>query len=154
MEYNNGEQGQIYILDELSSILNSRSWKDFPPDALDLITQSRKVRTRILYTTQEFAMTDINLRRLTREVWRPVTFLRTICFVIKYRPKINSDGKVEKTKLIGIEWYRQNKELRDCFDTRKQIGRIKREGFAPREKQIGRATDNKTTVEVNNKRRK
>lgn len=148
MEYNNEEYGQIYILDELSSILNSRSWKDFPPDALDLITQSRKIRTRILYTTQEFAMTDVNLRRLTKEVWRPITFLRTICFIVKYRPKVNSEGKVEKTKFIGIDYYRQNEELRNCFDTRKQIGRIKREGFAPREAQIGRNTENRTTVEV------
>lgn len=154
MSHDNGEHGIIIILDELSSVMNSRRWADFDTNALDLITQSRKIRTRILYTTQEFAMTDINLRRLTREVWRPITFLRTICFVIKYRPKINSDGKVEKTKLIGIEWYRQNKELRDCFDTRKQIGKLKREGFAPREKHIGRGTENRTTIEVNNKRRK
>ena len=148
MEYNNEEYGQIYILDELSSILNSRSWKDFPPEALDLITQSRKIRTRILYTTQEFAMTDVNLRRLTKEVWRPITFLRTICFIVKYRPKVNSEGKVEKAKFIGIDYYRQNEQLRSCFDTRKQIGRIKREGFAPREAQIGRNTENRTTIEV------
>lgn len=153
MRYNNEEFGQIYILDELSSLLNARSWKDFPPEALDLITQSRKVRTRILYTTQDFKMTDINLRRLTREVWRPITAMRTICFILKYKPTINSEGKVEKMKLKGIDFYRQDKKLRDSFDTRKQIGRIKREGFAPRESQI-RAVPTNTTIEINEKKKK
>lgn len=154
MEYNNGEYGQIYILDELSSLLNSRSWKDFPPDALDLITQSRKVRTRILYTTQEFNMCDINLRRLTKEVWRPITAMRTICFVLRFQPKVNSEGKVEKMKFKGLTYYRQDEKLRSCFDTRKQIGRIKKEGFAPRESQIRPTEGNKTTIEVSNKKRR
>ena len=154
MRYNNQEYGQIYILDELSSLLNSRSWKDFPPDALDLITQSRKVRTRILYTTQEFQMCDINLRRLTKEVWRPITCMRTICFVLRYRPKINSEGKVEKMKLKGIFYYRQDEKLRGCFDTRKQIGRIKKEGFAPRESQIRPMESNRTNIEITDKKRR
>lgn len=154
MRYNNDEYGQIYILDELSSILNSRSWKDFPVEALDLITQSRKVRTRILYTTQDFQMTDINLRRLTKEVWKPITFLRTICFILKYQPKVNSEGKVEKMKFKGIEFYRQDDNLRNSFDTRKQIGKIKREGFAPRESQIRADNTNRTTIEINNKKRR
>jgi hypothetical protein len=154
MEYNNDEFGQVYVLDELSSLLNSRSFKDFPPDALDLITQSRKIRTRICYTTQDFQMVDINLRRLTKEVWKPITLLRTICFVLKYQPKVNSEGKVEKMKFKGITYYRHTEELRNCFDTRKQIGRIKKEGFAPREKQI-RATEPTTNnIQISNKKRR
>lgn len=154
MRYNNQEYGQFYILDELSSLLNSRNFKDFPPEALDLITQSRKVRTRIAYTTQEFNMCDINLRRLTREVWRPITFMRTICFILKFQPKVNSEGKVEKMKFKGIEYYRQDEKLRNCFDTRKQIGRIKREGFAPRESQIRPVEGNVNNIEIINKKRR
>jgi hypothetical protein len=136
MEYNNGEYGQVYILDEVSSLLNSRAFKDFPPDVLDLITQSRKVRTKILYTTQDIKFVDVNLRRLTKEIWRPMTFLKTICFVRVYKPIINSEGNVEKKKLKRIFFYRHDSALRDSFDTMKQIAILKREGFAPRSEQI------------------
>lgn len=136
MTYNNEEYGQLYLLDEMATLLNSRSYKDFPPEALDLITQSRKVRTRILFTTQDFRMIDVNLRRLTRQIWRPITFMKTICIVLKYRPTVNSEGELEKKKLVGIDYYRQTPELRECFDTRKQIAVLKREGFAARSEQI------------------
>ena len=152
MTYNNQEYGQVYILDELSSLLNSRNYKDFPPDALDLITQSRKVRTRILYTTQDFKMVDINLRRLTKEVWKPITMMRTICFVLRFKPVINSEGKVEKMKFKGLTYYRQDEELRSCFDTRKQIGRIKKQGFAPRESQIRATEPNTSNITITNKK--
>lgn len=155
MEYNNGENGQIYILDEIGTLLNSRNFASFPPEALDMCTQSRKIRTRILYTTQEFKFADITLRRLTREVWRPITIARTICILIKYKPVINSDGEIEKKKLKGIEIYRQTPELRECFDTRKQIAVIKRDGFAPRSEQIrpeGRKQKTENTIEIKQKK--
>lgn len=154
MSHDNGEYGQIYILDELSSLMNARSWKDFDVNALDLITQSRKIRTRICFTTQEFNMCDINLRRLCKEVWRPVTLFKTICFVLKFKPKVNSEGKVEKMKFKGLSYYRQDEKLRNCFDTRKQIGKLKREGFAPRESQIRLTEPNKTNIEVVSKKKR
>ena len=154
MSHDNGEYGQIYILDELSSLMNSRKWQDFDTNALDLITQSRKIRTRILYTTQEFQMCDINLRRLTKEVWRPITLMRTICFVLKFKPQVNSEGKVEKMKFKGIEYYRQDSDLRSCFDTRKQIGKLKREGFAPRDKQIRPMERTTSNIEITSKKKR
>lgn len=154
MSNDNGEFGQIYILDELSSILNSRSWKDFPIEALDLITQSRKIRTRICYTTQEFQMCDINLRRLTKEVWKPITVMRSMCFVLKFKPKVNSEGKVEKMKLKGISYYCHNDDLRNCFDTRKQIGKLKREGFAPRESQIRATEPTINNIQISTKKKR
>lgn len=155
MTYNNGELGQIYLLDEMATLLNSRAFSSFPPEALDLITQSRKIRTRILYTTQDFKMTDVNLRRLTRQVWHPITFMKTICIVLKYRPIINSEGELEKKKLLGIDIYRQTPELRECFDTRKQIAVLKREGFAERSEQIRPGQPKqKTETEIKIKQKK
>lgn len=136
MEYNNAEYGQTYILDEIGSLLNSRNFKDFPPDMLDLITQSRKVRTRILYTAQDFKFVDINIRRLTKEIWQPITYMKTICFVLRYRPIMDADGNLEKKKFIGMKLYRQDDFIRDSFDTRKQIAILKRDGFVPRSEQI------------------
>lgn len=154
MNNENGEYGQIYILDELSSLMNARSWKDFDINALDLITQSRKIRTRIYYTTQEFQMCDINLRRLTKEVWKPITVMRSMCFVLRFKPKINSEGKVEKMKLKGISYYSHDNNLRNCFDTRKQIGKLKREGFAPRESQIRATEPTINNIQISNKRKR
>ena len=154
MSNDNGPYGQFYILDELSSLMNARSWKDFDVNALDLITQSRKIRTRIAFTTQDFAMCDINLRRLTKEVWKPVTVMKSMCFVIKYKPQVNSEGKMEKKKFKGISYYRHNDNLRSCFDTRKQIGKLKREGFAPRESQIRAVEPNVNNIQISNKRKR
>ena len=39
-------------------------------------------------------------------------------------------------KLIGIDYYRQTPEIRNSFDTRKQIAVLKRDGFAERSEQI------------------
>lgn len=152
--YDNGLYGEIFLLDEIPTLLNARSWKDTATEAIELVTQSRKRRVRIIGTCQDFNMCEINYRKLTKEVWRPITIMRTICFVLRYKPKINSDGQVEKMKLKGIFFYRQNDELRNCFDTRKQIKKLAKEGFAPRESQIRATEPTKNNIEIINKKRR
>lgn len=153
-EKDNGELGEIFLLDEIPTILNARGWKDTPPEAINLVTQSRKRRIRILGTCQDFNMCDINYRKLCKELWRPITILRTICFVLRYQPKMNSDGKVEKMKFKGVFYYRHTDDLRNCFDTSRQIQKLTKEGFAPRESQI-RATESTTNnIQISNKKRR
>lgn len=152
--YDNGLYGEIFILDEIPTLLNARAWKDTATEAIELVTQSRKRRVRIIGTCQDFNMCEINYRKLTKEVWKPITMMRTICFVLRYKPKINSEGTVEKMKLKGFFFYRQDDELRNCFDTRKQIKKLAKEGFAPRESQIKPTVSNKTNIEITNKKRR
>lgn len=69
----------IIALDEIGTLLSARSWADFPPEVLSLVSQRRKLSqgagVRIIGTVQRLWMTDKYLRELAdaiivcRTVW-------------------------------------------------------------------------------------
>lgn len=58
----------VFVLDEVQLTFNSRSWKDFPPEMVTLLTQNRKMRKQILTTSQAFERVDKVFRELVNYV--------------------------------------------------------------------------------------
>jgi len=58
----------VFVLDEVQLTFNSRSWKDFPPEMVTLLTQNRKMRKQIITTSQAFERVDKVFRELVNYV--------------------------------------------------------------------------------------
>lgn len=58
----------VFVLDEVQLTFNSRSWKDFPPDMVTLLTQNRKMGKQIITTSQSFERVDKVFRELVNYV--------------------------------------------------------------------------------------
>ena len=76
IDYKNGIQGIIAIMDETQNWFSSNQSKDFPPEMLQVITQNRKNRRVILGTAQNFYLLAKAIRSQTIEVRRCATILR------------------------------------------------------------------------------
>ena len=76
IDYKNGIQGIIAIMDETQNWFSSNQSKDFPPEMLQVITQNRKNRRVILGTAQNFYLLAKAIRSQTTEVRRCATILR------------------------------------------------------------------------------
>ena len=137
LQFNNGANGVIVMIDEISSLLNSRSFKDFPPEMLTVSTQNRKNRRAIYATTQRFEMTDKVIRTQCKEYINCHTFLGTLCVCIRWKPIFDEEGNVSKRKYKGYYVWVHNNKLRNSYDTYKAINRLTKTGFVPRSEQIG-----------------
>lgn len=58
----------IILIDEVSTVFNARSWKDFNINLLFQLLQCRKNRKQLVCTAQRFAHVDKLLRDITAEV--------------------------------------------------------------------------------------
>lgn len=58
----------IVLIDEVSTVFNARSWKDFNINLLFQLLQCRKNRKQLVCTAQRFAHVDKLLRDITAEV--------------------------------------------------------------------------------------
>lgn len=58
----------IILIDEVSTVFNARSWKDFNVNLLFQLLQCRKNRKQLVCTAQRFAHVDKLLRDITAEV--------------------------------------------------------------------------------------
>lgn len=119
----------IVLIDEVSTVFNARSWKDFNINLLFQILQCRKNRKQLVCTAQRFAHVDKLLRDITAEVvvcrkhWR-------ICFNYAY------DGwDYENTPAqfaIKSMWkycYLATNRLYGAYDTDEIIDNVKKTDF-------------------------
>lgn len=59
----------IFVYDEIQNVFNSRSYKSFPIELVQLLTQNRKGHGKqILYTAPDYETVEKNFRRLTFKV--------------------------------------------------------------------------------------
>lgn len=64
----NAPKNTIILIDEVSTVFNARSWKDFNINLLFQLLQCRKDRKQLVCTAQRFAHVDKLLRDITAEV--------------------------------------------------------------------------------------
>lgn len=75
----NAPANTIILIDEISTVLNARSWKDFNVNLLFQLLQCRKEHKELVCTAQRFAHVDKLIRDITAEVivcrklWRVCT---------------------------------------------------------------------------------
>lgn len=56
--------GSLFLIDEISTLFNSREWQKFPPALVYLLLQNRKQRKMILATAQVFTRLDAQIREI------------------------------------------------------------------------------------------
>ena len=152
IDYKNGHEGVIAVIDELQNWFSSNQSKDFPPEMLQVITQNRKNRRIILGTAQNFIRLAKPIREQATEVRRCATLLGCLTIVRKYEPYLDSEGNVAEYKFRGMYFFVHDKELRDSYDTYHVIESLSKSGF--QERSVQPELINKTYVlnEIKNKK--
>jgi hypothetical protein len=135
----NGDDGVIFLLDEIQNEFSSNTSRDFPESLLSTITMQRKQKIVILASSQVFTRVSKPLREQCFEVIECKTFMgrwtKLKCYdADDYNYMIdNSDPKKKyKTPKKYKRSYIQTDTLRNCYDTYEVIGRLSRQGFAPK----------------------
>ena len=129
VDYKNGIQGVICLMDEMQNWFMSKQRADFPPEMLEVVTQNRKNRRVIMGTSQCFARLAKPLREQATEVRRCFTLCGCITFVHRVYPELNAAGDVEKWKHIGFYYFVHSDEIRNSYDTYRVIESLRKSGF-------------------------
>ena len=129
IDYKNGIQGVICLMDELQNWFMSKQRSDFPPEMLQVVTQNRKNRRVIMGTSQCFVRLAKPLREQATEVRKCFTLLGCVTFVHRVYPELNASGDVEKWKHLGFYYFVHTDEIRESYDTYKVIESLRESGF-------------------------
>lgn len=132
VDYKNGIQGVICLMDEMQNWFSSNQSRNFPPEMLQVITQNRKNRRVIMGTAQSFNRLAKPLREQATEVRKCITLFGCITLVHRVYPELNASGDVEKWKHRGFYYFVHTDEIRDSYDTYKVIEALRASGFQDR----------------------
>lgn len=135
----NGDDGVIFAFDEIQNEFSSAASKDFPEELLGTITMQRKQHIVILSTSQVFTRVAKPLREQCYEVIECKTYFqrwtRQKCYdADDYNDMIEQKDAKKRFK-TPKKWKRsfiQDDFTRGCYDTMEVVGRLSRQGFAPR----------------------
>ena len=121
LHYNNGQAGVLILLDEAHLFFNKKNGISL--DVLSAISQQRKNRRRIVFSSQIWEELDLSLRKQVKEIVACSSFLN---FFIQ---KISDGETLEYDRLQGtwiarpkqILVFKKAKFLGDRFDTYQEI---------------------------------
>ncbi len=126
---NNGEFGQVDVIDEVQNWFSSNQSKDFPPEMIQEITQQRKQRKIFVGTTQRFERMAKPLREQVNYIYYPMTFGGCITFVKVCKPTVDSEGQLSKLRVVKRYFFVHSDEIRNSFDTYHKIKKQAVDGF-------------------------
>lgn len=118
----NGDKGIVIFLDEAHLFFNKKTGISL--DVLTAISQQRKDRRRLIFTSQIWEELDVSLRKQVKEV------VSCRCIFHKFQYNTISDGesitydKLKGTwtaKVLRKELFKHNQELYDSYDTYQKI---------------------------------
>lgn len=136
LQHNNGEFGQVIVLDEIQNWFSSNESKDFPPEMLTEITQQRKQRKIVVGTSQVFTRISKPIREQITLLYKPMTIAGCLTVVRVYKVRLKDDGTVDKMRFMRWYCFVHDDELRNAYDTYEKVSRISLNGFQPRSEQI------------------
>lgn len=122
LKYSNGKYGVLVLLDEAHLYFNKKSGISL--DVLTAISQQRKDRRRIVFSSQIWEELDISLRKQVKEI------VACRCLLNKIQINQISDGETlsyDKLKgeyiaqKIRTEIFKHYKELYETYDTLQKI---------------------------------
>lgn len=132
IEYKNGIQGVVVMMDEMQNWFSSNQSKNFPPEMLEVVTQNRKNRRIVLGTSQVFTRLSKPLREQTTEVRKCTTLCGCITICHSVIPELDSEGNVEKWKHRGFYFFVHTPEIRAAYDTYRVVESLAKSGFQER----------------------
>lgn len=153
LNFKNGIQGIIVLMDELQNWFSSNDSRNFPPEMLTTITQNRKNRRIIMGTAQNFYLLAKPIRTQTTEVRRCATFLGCLTVVRRFEPILDAQGDVAEWKKRGIYFFVHDKKLRESYDTFKVIDRLTKVGFQEIQQQSDIVNNTYISITDNKKRK-
>lgn len=118
-------RGLVLFLDEVGILMPARMWASFPVSLMMVLSQSRKLRLDLLYTSQDIEQVDAFLRRLTQWVFKvhamPAPSLERqeggrrpwLYAVTQWRPATID----RKGKRVGWSLRRYRREWEGLYDT-------------------------------------
>lgn len=118
----NGRDGVLVLLDEAHLYFGKKS--GIPLDVLTAISQQRKDRRRLVFSSQIWEELDISLRKQVKEI------VNCRCFFNKIQFNVISDGETLSydklqseyvAKKIRTEIFKHNEELYNSYDTYQKI---------------------------------
>lgn len=122
LAYSSGARGMLILLDEAHLYFNKKTGISL--DVLTAISQQRKDRKRLVFSSQIWEELDISLRKQVKEI------VNCRCFAGKIQINSISDGetlsynKLEgeyQAKHISTEVFKHYQSLYNCYDTRQKI---------------------------------
>lgn len=136
IDYKNGIQGVMCLIDEMQNWFSSNQSRNFPPEMLEVITQNRKNRRVIMGTAQSFNRLAKPIREQATEVRKCWTWFGCITIVQRVIPELNSSGDVIKWRHRGFYYFVHTEEIRNSYDTYKVIESLRQAGFQDRQPDI------------------
>lgn len=130
----------VVAWDEIQNEMNARSWTDFPPALLTLLTQVRKkTGIQILYTAQRWHFVDKNFRSLSFGCYECNTILGNLTYYRLYDPidydNLCSNSDYDKRRKIHPKMtvsFLQTEKLRNCYDSYKMLESAKSKDYMDR----------------------
>lgn len=128
------EGNTLILLDEISSIFNSRNWAKagIPADLIGLLLQVRKERKVIMGTAQRYKHVDALIRQITAQVIECSTLFnrwtKNIYYdALEYEQTID----MYNIKPIPLErdMFIQTEKIRKLYDTYEMIDKAKKQEF-------------------------
>lgn len=113
----------IICLDEISNLINSRDWKNLPPEFFSLLTQNRKLNIRVMATAQVFEDVDRQFRTLTKYIIQCSKFGRVI--TNRFYNQQGYNHTPDKRKLLFKEKYVATDAIYNSYDTMEFIEKLK-----------------------------
>ena len=127
-ELENGEEGIIYLIDEIHLEFNSLESKNIPIDVMVEVSQQRKQRKHIVGTSQVYMRMAKPLREQIKEVVICRNFFRFLQYnrLVDGETSHEEDGKLCFDTVKRVFWF-HSRELYNSYDTYKKMKRYRDE---------------------------
>lgn len=147
----NAPSNTIILLDEISTLFNSRNWKSegISPQVLGIITQVRKHKKYIMTTAQRFAHVDKMFRDLTFTVRVCNLFINRWQFVTVYDAWEYERAEGNRNAIDKLYWYSyiQTNKMRLQYDTSELVDKLSKEEYISTEEYISNTLGGSNLVE-------
>jgi len=128
------EGDTLILLDEISSIFNSRNWSKggIPADLIGMLLQVRKQKKVIFATAQVFKQVDALMRQITFRVVKCNTIGNRWTFAKEYDAydyELTESTYNLLPRCLSRSSFIQTKEIRSLYDTFEMIDKAKKQEF-------------------------
>jgi hypothetical protein len=122
LTYQNGADGVLIVLDEAHLYFNKKD--GIPLDVLTCISQQRKDRRRLCFTSQIWEELDVSLRKQVKEVVNCKNILKKIQINTVYDGESITYDKMKgewTANKLRTEIFKHNDKLYNRYDTRQKV---------------------------------
>lgn len=114
----------IIAIDEVHTSFNSRQWKDFPPELIELISQNRKDGVQLLMSAQVFDTIEKTIRDQAHYVVQCKNIGKRLFLNVFYRITEYTKNP-EKRSPSFRQWFIASDVLRAAYNTKEKIKSLK-----------------------------